>query len=574
MDQVTTSSATATATAATAATAPEAKQPSIVETEATATSAAKTPEATASAPEATVETAGTPKRTQESAVETEATGTALLTFDSYAQVTTGMSTLAPEWIPTPKELKANSMLASLFEEGKRTRKQEQAGKQGERERAADPFFAKHCRDEYMLQFAWTQTKLPLDDPDRSVMLKVQEQLGYRFTNERLLLQAFTRKSFYLTQLDHDGEIDPSMNGADYEVLELVGDSVMSSAVFKIFLRQHARFLGRGDKGELYFCDYDEGPLAERKQRFTSKEHLLSRCLELGFDQYIRWGRDDDKSKPDAKEDIMEAVVGAVAIDCDWDMEVIEDVVERLLAVHLAFDPWHEEQDEFDILNSWWQKKFGGKSPNYRTWKTDEKERDGSVLYAAELTFNLKQLDAERDWEAWIEQKRAEDEYSLPRLKLTQLQDRGSGNGSTADNGSKAVEGDRDRNGLAVKFASKRRTRSEARSMCAKDGLSFIKKAGLFMNLRDSGITPCLAESTNQLNILHQKGYIGKPEYSFDDLDDRWDCICRVDSFWDGTDADTKKAAKKKAAFAVLIQIFRSAGIDDPEWDKVFEEEEE
>lgn len=94
-----------------------------------------------------------------------------------------------------------------------------------------------------------------------------------------------------------------------------------------------------------------------------------------------------------------------------------------------------------------------------------------------------------------------------------------------------------------------------------------------MNLKDCGFEPKLEDSINQLQILHQRGFIGEVKYEFEDYDDRWECKCSVDSFWDGVEETSKKESKKKAAFAVLLQIFRSAGITNEKWDAVFAVEE-
>ena len=91
-----------------------------------------------------------------------------------------------------------------------------------------------------------------------------------------------------------------------------------------------------------------------------------------------------------------------------------------------------------------------------------------------------------------------------------------------------------------------------------------------MNLKDCGVTPRLDDAINQLQILHQRGYVGEARYEFIDGDDFWECTCTVDSFWEGIDARSKKESKKLAAYVVLIKIMISAGIDDAEWDKVFE----
>ena len=441
-----------------------------------------------------------------------------ITIENYAARTAGMESLI--WEPTEKNLKANHML-QMYLGGEHNVAIEFGGTKERNEKSI----------EYLLAHAWNDTKLKPGSAERENMLVVQAAIGYEFANERLLLQAFTRRSF---------NTDGMLHGTDYEVLELVGDSLMAAAVFKVILRQHARFLHRSDDGELYFCDYDEGDVSRIKQKYTSKDYLARRCELLGFDRFIRYGKDDDQSKPDAKEDVMEAIVAAVAIDCDWDMEVVEEVVERILDIHLDFDPWDASRDHFGVLNSWWQKRFGCR-PEYKVKKSEEKDPQGRALYECDLSFHLPTLDS-RDWDSWYAQV-GEDWY-VPR---------------------------HERIGDDVVFHSRRISKSEARSMCAEVGLGFIKATGLFMNLKECGFEPKLEDSINQLQILHQRGYIGEPKYEFDDCDDRWECKCSVDSFWDGVEGTSKKYSKKRAAFAVLIQIFCSAGISDESWDKVFEE---
>lgn len=447
-------------------------------------------------------------------------GVSKINLENYAARTAGMESLI--WEPTEKNLKANHMLQMYL---------------GDEHNVAENFDGGKERDEktieYLLAHAWNDTKLKPGSAERENMLVVQEAIGYSFANERLLLQAFTRRAFC---------VDAMLRGADYEVLELVGDSLMSVAVLKVILRQHARFLGRSDDGELFFCDYDEGDVSRIKQKYTSKDYLVCRCEALGFDKFIRYGKDDDQSKPDAKEDVMEAIVAAVAIDCEWDMDVVEDVVERILDIHLDFDPWDASRDHFDVLNSWWQRKFGVR-PEYKVRKSDEKDPQGRALFECDLTFHLPDFD-DRDWDAWYAQ--IGDEWYVP--------------------GHDRIDDD-------VVFHSRRISKSEARSICAEAGLAFIKAAGLFMNLKDCGFMPKLEDSINQLQILHQRGFIGEVKYDFSDYDDVWECKCSVDSFWDSVEGSSKKESKKKAAFAVLIQIFRSAGITDEAWDKVFEVEE-
>ena len=452
-----------------------------------------------------------------------------ITQQNYTERTRNMPSLLPAWIPDERNLKANGMLKMYL---------------GEEHNVVMGFNGNPHDEqsiEHLLAHAWNDTKLKPGTAERENMLRVQEAIGYNFVNERFLLQAFTRRSFV-------NDMRKSMlSGADYEVLEVAGDALLSAAFMKVFFRQHARFLGRSDEGNLYFCDYDEGDVSRIKQKYTSRDYLSSRCADLGFDKFIRYGKDDDQSLPGPREDVMEAIVAAAAIDSDWDMEIVESVVETLLDVHLAFDPWDASRDYFDTLNSWWQKRYGCR-PEYKVRKCDELDSRGRALYECDLRFSLSALDNSRDWDAWYAGDTGDaeprEDWVIPR---------------------------HEREGDEIVFHSRRISKSEARSMCARSGLRFIKAAGLFMSLKDCGFVPCLDEAINQLQILSQRGYIGEVEYDFDDLDDRWDCKCSVDSFRDEVEGETKKESKKKAAFAVLIQIFRSAGIDDKAWDRVFEE---
>ena len=71
---------------------------------------------------------------------------------------------------------------------------------------------------------------------------------------------------------------------------------------------------------------------------------------------------------------------------------------------------------------------------------------------------------------------------------------------------------------------------------------------------------------NQLQELYQKKYVEeKAEYRFEEFPAGWhcDCCCGGVSGW-GT-AKNKTAAKKKAAFMVLVHLMLAAGICKDEW---------
>lgn len=490
----------------------------------------------------------------------------LITVDNYAERTKDMKSLSQDWIPDERNLKANGMLAM--------------------ELSVENNVAFGVLDhtsprseesvEQSLASAWHETKLSIDDPMRPCILDVQDKIGYTFANERLLQQALTRRAYAVENND--------FGSGNYEILELVGDSIISTAVYKILLRQHGRFLSRGDAGLVFVTDYDndietgieslnkdsdgygngsgrsrsrgEGTLSKIRQRLTDKAALGHRCEELGFDAYIRYGKDENRSSIDPKEDVMEAIVAAVTIDCAWDMDVIESVVDSLLDIHLTFDPWYPDEDAFDTLNSWHQKKYGSR-PLYKVWKSDEKGTRGQELFECDMSIiDGREVKADPNLEEYEHFTRSHGVFNVSGKEA------GEGEG---------IEKNTEEEFDTVIFHSRRDTKSEARSMAAQQGLWFVKRHGLFMNLKDVEFTPSLDEAVTQLEILSQRGYIGKVEYDIDDCEEYWECECKVDSFKDIADGNSKKEAKKKAAFGVLVNIMRSAGIDDEAWDRVLEE---
>ena len=64
--------------------------------------------------------------------------------------------------------------------------------------------------------------------------------------------------------------------------------------------------------------------------------LAHRIDIMGLNEYLIMGKGDVEknvqNEQSVKEDLFEAIVGAVALDCAWDMETIQDVVEKMLDI--------------------------------------------------------------------------------------------------------------------------------------------------------------------------------------------------------------------------------------------------
>lgn len=163
--------------------------------------------------------------------------------------------------------------------------------------------------------------------------KVQEKIGYRFDNIDLLLQAFTRSS-YSTQY----------GGENNEVLEFIGDNVLDLYVVKTladrfgFMKSQSDFYDKDNDNE-EFCivaHKKESDFTDIKKEIVSNKTLAKRIDSLGFAKYMYLGNSDIDnnviSQEKVKADLFEAILGAIAIDSDWDAESLQNSTEYMLDI--------------------------------------------------------------------------------------------------------------------------------------------------------------------------------------------------------------------------------------------------
>ena len=431
------------------------------------------------------------------------------TLTQYANLVADMPSISGEWLLDEKNLRANEYLGFYLDHYF----------------SGDPFFCPTDYDgkpdpeqlEHSIYDAWLRTKFPLESREHNMVRHVESIIGYNFVNERLLHQAFIRRSYA-------AEIKTY---ADNEVLELLGDTVLSTTLYRMMIDQYGSFHELSTNGSLFVCAVKEGEMNRLRSQLTSKDYLSSRAIELGLDKYILFGSNDTNSNMDPKEDMMEAIIGAVAIDSNYDEEAIEIVIESLLDLHLDFDGYDKSMDQFEAVNSWSQKHFG-KKPDYFVWKMNEDEIADVPRYANQTNITV---------------------YGC----LLTLQNPIDG----AEN---------------LEFYGFGITRSMARSDAAGSAKYFLECNGYWLNLADAGITPKLELAVNQLQELYQKKYIDQPVYSFERDGYEWLCSCSVSDASDEQYGRTKAEAKKKAAFSVLTSLMSKSGIYDPSWASVLDED--
>ena len=338
-------------------------------------------------------------------------------------------------------------------------------------------------------------KIKIDTCVNDPTITIHRILGYYFVNENLLRQAFTRRAF---------QIEYGMTGSSEE-LEFYGDSVLSFIASK----EMARNLGEihEENTESPFqSKLDEGGLSRLKSTFVCKEHLAKRCEELGLDQFILYGTGEVPTES-AKEDAIEALIGAVAMDCNWNMDVLDNIVDRLVSMHIDEPEQYLKKSYYELFNSWHMRHFG-KMPEYLLTK-----RARSGLYCTM-------------------------KFGVP------VNDRGI---------------------LARPITESGESRSKARERAAERAYYYIVDQGLWMNLENAGVVPKPYEAINQLQELYQKLYIEEPEYEFSEQHQFWNCDCIVNGVAAFGYGSNKTVAKKMAAYKALIMLLKSAGCCKDEW---------
>ena len=316
--------------------------------------------------------------------------------------------------------------------------------------------------------------------------------GYEFINENLLRQAFTRRAF---AKEHGLE-------GDSEELEYIGDAVISMVlareIAERFLEVEIRNTGAPLQKKRKWIT--EGTLSKAREQFSNKEYLARRCAELGLEKYILYGAGEQPTES-SREDALEALIGAVAVDSGWNQDVMSDATNRLLDVQLDIPDRNLKRSYYEIFNAWHQRHFG-RMPEYEVY-------EGLRLYPEVRKF------------------RCTIRFFAPE------------NGKGIDRDQRIdVEAD---------------GRSKARELAAELAYHFMMLNGLWVRMEDAGIVPRMEDSINQLQELYQKKYVEKPEYEFTEGEE-WECDCLCGGVYGWGRGNSKTAAKKKAAYEVLTKL--------------------
>lgn len=332
---------------------------------------------------------------------------------------------------------------------------------------------------------------------RNNIKTIEETIDYSFENWHLLQQAFIRKSF-----------SKENGGENNEVLEFIGDKVLDLIVVQVLDNEYGSITD--GEWEEYHSEKNEGKLTEIKKHLVDKTMLAHRIDLLDLGKYLLMGKGDIKNniqdEPSVKEDLFEAIIGAVAIDSSYDMDKLYEVVTTML------DPLRYIQNGFDmdVINyiqevQHWNQVYDGNIPRYEYSESN----DGGYMCTIYI--------------------------SNP-----------------------------ERSGYTTYFVADGLSKGEARMNAAEYAYDYLYENDYLYDEDD--YTEIVGEpdednAVSQLNILSTKGYFSTPDYEFEETYDEdgnpeWKCILTIDEYdyEIHNTASSKKEAKKLCAYEMYKTI--------------------
>ena len=330
---------------------------------------------------------------------------------------------------------------------------------------------------------------------------IERKIGYSFKNKQLLEQAFTRRSYSSEHYE----------AGDNEVLEFIGDSILGMFVVKKLIAHYGYQSNvvfpqsSFDKAkECFNCELNEAELSNMKIELVQRGALAKATERLELEQHLRMGKGDITSnvqkEQSVKEDLLEAIIGAVAIDSSWDMEVLEQLVNELLDLDTRLEIGAEDEPDYtQCLENWYKKN--GESFFYQ----EERPLNHNLLYGYSVNLGFRMLNRQI--------------YGYGK------------------------------------------TESGAKRMVAKRALQFIENLDDRADIIIKTVgNPNQNRAINQLQELFQKKIIPEPHYEFakrelaSNGNPQWECTCTIEGLVEdngGYICSSKNEAKKQAAFDTL-----------------------
>lgn len=378
----------------------------------------------------------------------------------------------------------------------------------------------------------------MNDKDLRV---IQDLIDYDFNNVDLLQQAFVRRSYAKEN-----------GGEDNEILEFIGDKSLDIVIVRILVEMFGFYTSECDDYDKdedfneFCCEHSEGKLTALKQRLVGKKTLACCIDRLQLADYLIMGNGDRRNhverEDSVKEDLFEAIVGAVTLDSSWDFEKIRNVVECLLLPEELLSEGKED-NYIELIQEWSLRQYQ-ELPRMRTNLLSRYGESVAIsLYGtpgivkSEAYQNRNQNCAINLW--------GNSNINKPQFKC-----------------------ELDFKGMRERFIGYGESKSEARRDVCKCAYNYLEKNGQLFSIQDEIYNPNKADAINQLEILARRGYFSLPIYNFELRHDKngnpiWKCECHIkehDTHF-CSESSSKKDAKKSAAFKMLKYVLDDDSAD-------------
>lgn len=336
---------------------------------------------------------------------------------------------------------------------------------------------------------------------QNIITMIENLISYEFRNKKLLEQAFTRSTY---AKEHPGRLDN-------EMLEFIGDSVLMNSIVKRLVDEYTE---ETDKGLVALKN--EMQLTEMKIKLVQKSMLAKKMDELELAQFLELGKGDKENgvinHPSVKEDLFEAIIGAVAIDSKFDEDTIDELIDIMLDPDQYIEnDFEETEDNYIGMLQEWSQKNGYGLPEYNF--TDQWENPPRRLY---WDFGGSKKEEVLHWLFTI-----------------------------------TIEG--------KQFSAEADSKKEAKMDLARQVIEYLEENNIYYSLEDIVGEPTLERAVNQLQELFQKDWIKEPEYYEDEVYHlgvaKWRVEVQVEGYGSFSSiAMSKREAKKQAALEMLEHI--------------------
>ena len=161
-----------------------------------------------------------------------------------------------------------------------------------------------------------------------------EKTGISLKNY-LLVQAFTRSSYAR-----------SYGGGSNENFEFIGDTIIGYYVTKKLFERYGTINTAGDGWWYYAFRAQENVLSALKSRIVSNHTLAGIIDSWDVCQYLIVGKQDINNEVDKQEkikaDLFEAIIGACAVQLNWDSEGMAKIIGKVLPVEEYIRAYEKE----------------------------------------------------------------------------------------------------------------------------------------------------------------------------------------------------------------------------------------